>query len=312
MCLFTMVRLCLAFGLTVIMQYTLAASDFPKSEVYYPPCETSLLADSLPKNVGFYIWKTESFLSARSADERFWQPFLSYGTNHLLLSFTMRQIDILTRPEGIQQMTALIKTANAKGIRIDLLLAEPTWILPEHRHKLVEIVTRLRAIPFAAVNLDLEPNQLEDEYKLDYLLAELANTLAATISISPWPVTLSTHFRYLNKQVANTSFATLIEQSGIHEATLLVYMANPSKAITSVTPLLTTHPKLRFSIALSVEDPNDVAEVLKQESYFSMGLAGFLASIRTLQYGLIHANLTGIVLQDWRNYQTLHSNACGW
>jgi hypothetical protein len=297
----------------VIGQPTLAAMVSARSDALSSPCEVSLSADGSQKSMGFYVWKTEPFLTASSEDERFWQPYLAYGANQLLLSFTMRQIDVLTKPAAIQRMTALIKAANAKGLRIDLLLAEPTWILPEHRYKLKNIISRLSTIPFAGVNLNLEPNQLEEEgYTLDYLLPALANTLAEAVAVSPWPVALSTHFRYLNKPVTNGNFATLLERTGVHEVTLLVFMANTTNAMASVAPIIATHPKLRFSIALSVEDPNDVAEVVKQESLFSMGLAGFLTSIHALQTGLIYANLTGIVLQDWRNYQTLHKNTCDW
>ena len=86
------------------------------------------------------------------------------------------------------ELARFIETASRQGTKVDLLLDEPTWLLPERRHRLQD---RLRIIQeynrqappaaqFQAIHLDLEINQLPDwkerkaevgQYLLDTLKA---------------------------------------------------------------------------------------------------------------------------------------------
>src|SRR5256886_17253855 len=62
-----------------------------------------------------------------------------------------------------------------RGFKVELLLAEPSWILPARRSELLAIIGRLKAVPYDGLHLDLEPAQLDSApEKAPQLLGSLA------------------------------------------------------------------------------------------------------------------------------------------
>jgi hypothetical protein len=254
--------------------------------------------------IGFFVWRADAFLSVTLPDEQFWDQLQASQVNHLLISLTMPEIDALSEQTGRRQMNQFIKIANRKGIKVDLLLGEPTWILADNRRKLLDIVKRIRPIRFAGLTLDLEPNQLPG-YEIGFLLNELVNTLVDVKQISPWPVALTLNYKYINQRVGDQSLARCLEKAGINEITLMIYNNDPQHVITIAAPLLEAHPALKFSIAQSVEDPSLVDGLARDETYFENGTFEFQRRMNELSAGLTYANFNGIIVQDWMYYNAM-------
>ena len=132
-----------------------------------------------------------------------------------MLSFTAPQIEALGGEPARGRLQAFVRTAERRGFGVRLLLGEPSWILPEHRGDLIALLKALSGLPFAGVNLDLEPNQLDEAgLGTTYLLEELLKTLADAKLASPWPVALSIHPRYMAAPLGDIDFATALETPG--------------------------------------------------------------------------------------------------
>ena len=115
------------------------------------------------------------------------------GVKRLLVSFTPRQIIALqNQDEQRRNLVRLIRQAMAYNIRIEWLLAEPSWILPEHRDSLTELIKAFADIPFQGIHLDLEPDQLSvlDQAPL-WVLNRLCETVADVKKATLLPVGLS-------------------------------------------------------------------------------------------------------------------------
>lgn len=256
------------------------------------------------KALGFYVWQAESFLTPVPENDIFWEQFKLNKVNHLLISLTTDQINKLSSPPGYRKMNKMIAIANKKGIKTDLLLGEPNWILPAYRNNLVNIVKQLKANNFAGINLDLEPNQLAG-YKTDYLLRELNKTLKEVKRVSPWPIALTIKYSYMNEMVGSKDFATRLEKTGIAEATLMMYCTSTKRIIDVISPIIEAHPKLKFSIAQSIENPSVVSEISEGESHYTEGVLGFHQHMGELEMGIQYANFNGIIVQDWSNYAAI-------
>jgi len=94
---------------------------------------------------------------------------------------------------------------------VELLLGEPTWVLPQQRAKLLALIDGLRNLPFDALHLDLERGQLEKQQQSswsEYLL----QTLRAVRSRSPWPIALTTNYRELQQP----DFTARVHAAGVY------------------------------------------------------------------------------------------------
>lgn len=253
------------------------------------------------KGLGVYFWNVRALLAGTSGAQSVLERVAARGIRRVLLSLNREQIDALAGPSGRKRIIALLNRARKRNIQCDLLLGEPTWILPQHRASLLAIIKKLKAIPFGGVHLDLEPNQLDERtLGTEYLLRELLATLAEVKRISPWPVGLSLHPRYLQPAVSDRGFATRLQGLGIDEVTLMVYVTNPERVHAIAAPLLKAYPQLRFSIAQSIED-----SLSREESHFSAGRAEFKRRMERLQARFKTPNFNGIVVQAWSYYNSM-------
>src|SRR5258708_7119698 len=122
-------------------------------------------------------------------------------------------------------------------------------------------------------------------------LGALAQPLAAASAASPWPLALSLHPRDLEVEVGDGNFAQTLERLRI-SPTLMVYVANPERAVAIAEPLLGHYPGLSFSVALSLEK-----SIGPQESLWSYPLPERRRRIEQVETGLASANYTGLTLE---------------
>lgn len=250
--------------------------------------------------IGFYLWNSAPWLRAPSR-----LATLPAGTTRIALSLNAAQINSLVESLPTRrQLRRFIAKASTRNIAIELLLGEPTWVLPAGRASLLEIVNKLRRLPFAALNLDLERSQLPEADQVDWDSNAL-DTLAAAKEVSPWPLILTTHHRDLAAQ----DFIHSLWWNGIvAEAVAMIYTSRAERVIEITRPLLyaatqaaqfSTHCP-RIAIAQSMEPELD-----DSESSFSLGQTAALAHWTGIVQELNHEpGFGGIFIQSLETFES--------
>ena len=260
-------------------------------------------------NRALYMWRSTEWLTyaANEQGERKFAEMHSAGIARLLISLDGEQIHrAMADPSPLVHA---IRSTHEHGLRVDLLLGDPGWIEPGQRGQLLAIIDGLKSVPFDGIHLDLEPGQLDSSPdRLPTLLGLLAQTLTAASAASPWPLGLSIHPRDLNVRVGESSFADILLKLRV-SPTIMVYVANPDRALAIAEPLLRQHPKLAFSVALSLEK-----SLGPQESLWSYPEDERRRRIARVEARLTAANFTGLTLQledGWGNASGLARLAIG-
>ncbi len=248
-----------------------------------------------------YLWDSGPWLDGTMGCEPAVKALSDYGVGRVLMSLDKDQIESAALSEGGGSLREFLDCARKNGLKIELLLGEPTWILPTFREDLLHIVQKLKDFSFDGLHLDLEPDQLDTrKYSREYLLAELIHTLHAVKAVSSWPVGLSVHPRYFDRRAFKVCFGCGLESLGISEVVLMVYVADANKVVERVVHILKTNPDLRFSVAVSVEP-----ELSPAESFSGQGRSGLRKAVDSLQRGLVRGNFTGIVIQSWEHLEAM-------
>ena len=219
--------------------------------------------DSRRGDRALYVWKSAPWLTqadAAAADDKF-AGLRAAGVTRILVSLdAMQMAQALSDPGTLADA---VRRTHQHGISVALLLGDPHWILPQHRSDLIRIIAALRSVPFDALHLDLEPEQLaEPPQRTPALLGSLADTLAAATVASPWPIGISIHPRDLDVPVDGTPFGILLGRLRV-SPTLMIYVSNPERAIAIAAPLLQRYPDLTFRVAVSLEGSLPQAESLR-------------------------------------------------
>ena len=246
---------------------------------------------------GVYAWNSRKLFEQYSSGETFWQQLGEMNINTILLSLDGRQLKEIELPAGKMQVRSFIQQAKNRGISIGLLLGEPTWILPERRQDLLRIINNVQDLGFEVIHLDLEPNQLENtKHPIEYLLAHLLRTVQAVTRITPLPVELDLHPRYLDAATNNFCLGCGLENLDCVSVTLMVYVKNPRRVAEIVQPIMEEYPKLSFSVAQSVEP------LLSEEgSYAGVSKQKFTDALTAID-NLTDNALQSIYIQSWQDY----------
>ncbi len=249
---------------------------------------------------GVYAWNSRKLLEQALSGETFWKQLAKMKVDTILLSFDGKQLDELELPMGKKDLQNFIQQAKNRGVSIGLLLGEPTWILPEHREKLLEIISKIQDLGFEVVHLDLEPNQLENtKYPIEYLLAHLLRTVQAVTCITPLPVEIDLHPRYLDAATNNFCLGCGLKNLDCVSVTLMVYVRNPRRVAEIVQPIMEEFPELSFSVAQSVESLLSV-----EESYAGVSTQRFNDALTEID-NLTDNALQSIYIQSWQDYMDM-------
>lgn len=250
---------------------------------------------------GFYVWQSMQFRTQTETDPGFLPRLQAAGMQRVLLSLNQEQIDALVEPSARAAFADWLGQLHGQGIKVELLLGEPSWILPEHRSKLLTIITSLADLSFSGLHLDLEPDQLAvADGQGEALLKEWIATVEAAKKASPWSLGVSMHPRYFQAKKNGRDLGTILTRLGVSEVVLMVYVSNPDRVAQVVQPILKRSPGIRFSVAQSVEP-----ELPAEESHYRAGREQFAARMNRLA-GLINApNFAGLVVQDWIRWQEM-------
>jgi hypothetical protein len=249
-------------------------------------------ATAVPANRALYLWRSAEWLrnTATELGERKFGEIHSAGIARLLISLDAEQMRRATADPG--PLVRAVRSTHEHGFRVELLLGDPGWIRPEQRGGLLAIIDGLKSVPFDGLHLDLEPEQLDSAAdKLPALLGLLAQTLAAASAASPWPLALSIHPRDLDVRVGDSSFAEVLQRLRV-SPTIMVYVANPDRAVAIAAALLGHYPQMSFSVALSLEK-----SLGPQESLWSYPEDERRRRIERVETRLAAANFSGLTLQ---------------
>ncbi|MBV1913768.1 MAG: TolC family protein [Pseudomonadales bacterium] len=259
------------------------------------PTLTSPKKQSAPYAV--YLWRSHDIVN--QSDPHFWQQLQDKKVGKILLSLDAGQIIQATENPSI--IESFLSLAKQKNISVELLLGDPSWALAEHRDGLLELISKLDKLPFDGLNLDIEPDSLTPNVT-EQLVNSWLETIRLATERSPWPVSVTTHFRYLAPTQNSVCVPCELTTIGIHQASAMVFVTNPKRVIEIMIPILDAYPELRISVAQSFE-----RHLSKEESYASFSTKSSNAQLTEIQNNLEkHKNFSGIVIQSWFNFRNVN------
>lgn len=248
-------------------------------------------------NAAVYVWNAQPFLQSDTRTVALNQ-ISDAGFSRMLISFTNKQITALLSPKGKDDLDALIGAAKSRGIRIDLMLGDPTWAEAEHRGELLALIQQLRKFDFDGLHLDIEPDSLPNaSTRQPELLADLAATIKAVKEITTLPISISIHPRYLEGElgvIARQKLLTL----GLEEVVVMIYSNNPNAVAKRMSAIMTSNPNVTFSLAQSVEK-----NIPSPERYAHFTQQEFKDAMHILEDNLVMYKLNGIFIQSWEDYK---------
>lgn len=248
-----------------------------------------------------YVWHSAELLARFDQPETLLTDLRRRRVERLLLSFDADQIAALAGPEYRRRWAGLLAYLNQKSLRVELLLGEPLWILAAHRPRLLALIRDLSDLPFSAIHLDLEPDQLPIHAQgREDLGPQLLETVRAVKAQTKLPVGLSAHPRYLDPQRPDGGWGPRLAAQGVAEVVLMTYVSDPQRAAGIVKPIIEALPGLNFSIAQSLEP-----ELSPAESHVGLACEPLQARLTRLRALLPEAHGKGIVLQSWKEYEGL-------
>ncbi len=266
------------------------ASEIARPETETPPSRS---------DVAFYLWAGDALLFPGKGKD-FFVEARKEGASMVLVSFSSRGIARLRSGEGKALLEEALESARSAGIRAELLLGDPLWILPAHRKELTDLVKELDRFKFSGLHLDLEPDQLPGaENKRSELLFSLIETVREVKGVTRLPVSLSIHPRYLEGDLGALA-AKGFRAAGVHEIAVMIYSTNVQNVARRMNAILSSCPGLTFRLSVSVEK-----ELPATESFFRNGKKSFLRTLDSLQRNLTSPAFAGVLIQSWENYKEM-------
>lgn len=266
-----------------------------QSDELITPVSTQFISGQL----AVYVWNFDELITQTGL----WNKKETHAINRFLVSLDARQISLVA--DNPQSVHNFLHDAHHRKKKIELLLGDPSWILPEYRHHLIQIIHKLKAVSFDGLHLDIEPDQLESELTGKARLEEFIETIRQVAAISPWPIGISIHPRYLT-QDSSFGLCVLCElsQIGIKEITVMYYTMNIQAIVTALKSAMQQHRTLVFSLAQSLEK-----ELGSENSYAHKPRHHFINAMQHFQDQLQSSNFGGLIIQSWLDWEHyLHEN----
>ena len=212
----------------------------------------ALVAHRTPKTAGFYLWRSGELLAHPDKEKAFFEACRRWGIDRILFALNANQLKKIEEANATQ-IARFLEKAHRQGIGVEALLGEPTWLLPERRADLLRRLPSLASMPFEAVHLDIEPDQLDTNLTHRQKVRWLLETLTAAVEASPLPVGVSLHPRYLADSAENGDMGSLLKHLGLYDVAVMLYALPPEKATLRYRELLKRYPGMPLTLAVSVE-----------------------------------------------------------
>lgn len=245
-------------------------------------------------DMGVYVWNSKEVIERNQFKQSFWSLLDRLSIKHLLLSLNAEQIRTAqAQPKTLQDF---LDNASSKGVAVELLLGEPSWIEPKSRPELIKLIKGLQGFSFAGLHLDIEPDQI---YKQPLSRGQFDNwvlTMQEAAKASPWPTSISVHPRYLrDAPYHDWKLAQRLHDGGVSEIALMIFNSDPGKAASIAQPIMAETPAMHFRVAQSVEPQLDstLSHAQKRPEEFETAMRELQKKLST------QANADGVIVQAW-------------
>ena len=192
---------------------------------------------------GTYAWSIEDVVRRYNAGT-LWALLNAKHVNVVLAGFDDAYIKKCSTAPGAATMNAMIAKAQRHGVRVVLLLGDPSWIPPSGVSSLEQILHDLRRVNFAGLDLDLEPNELTG-VPVVKAFKELVSSMHAYEGASEWPVSIDVNHIYVDDAaVKKYSYCLMcgLESAGVKRVNLMTYVSDPKTVAADVGPILAKYP----------------------------------------------------------------------
>ncbi|WP_286847666.1 MULTISPECIES: hypothetical protein [Aminobacterium] len=261
--------------------------------------QTSTILTPSRKNTSVYVWNAAPFLKSETRHREL-KKLQQAGFCRILLSFDGQEIRSFSTNNSRLSLMAFLEQATYMGIQVDLLLGDPTWILPEHRMELVQLIRFFAPFPFKGVHVDLEPDSLPGAAsKRSELALELLQTLKVVRDNTDLPLSLSVHPRYLEGELGEIMGRGLVALS-MEDVAVMFYSTNVDMVTDRFGALLKKYPDLPLLLAQSVE-----SILSPRESYATLGRDILWSRIAYYNGVFQEENYRGVVVQAWKDYEEM-------
>lgn len=267
-------------------------SDIPK--LNFP----DVLSGSVEKmKAAVYVWNAQPFLQSDTRTAAL-DDIVAAGFSRVLISFTSQQISDLLSSAGRNELDNLLATAKVKGVRMDILLGEPTWAEADQREELLTLIKQMQRFDFDGIHLDIEPDSLPGgPVRREKLFEGLADTIKAVKNVTGLPLSISIHPRYLENDLGVLARQQL-SPLGLEEVVVMIYSDNPYATAQRMSAIITSNPNISFSLAQSVE-----TNIPLDESYADSTPQAFKDAMQVLADELAIYGIKGIFIQSWEDYK---------
>ncbi len=246
-----------------------------------------------PRYRAVYVWDAESLLDPdrcgptldRMLEDRF---------TRILVSFSPRELESMRAEQGIQALNAFLRMAAGRGLVVDLLMGESSWLTPAGRVELQKLLAFLRPFAFRAVQLDLDPELLPTSANRQGAEAQIIETVRVAVASAGRPVGLTLGSSSAER---GNSLMNVLARMNLTEIALVYYSTDAEAVAARFQAICRKYPALHFSLVQSVE-----SDLSRSESYFSAGVSIFGQRMRKLCFDISAGNATDLIFQSWEHY----------
>lgn len=241
-----------------------------------------------------YVWNSEALLDPKRRPTEL-QTLRKAGMEKIYLGLSAVQVSNL--PATRQVLGQLLEDAARSGLQVSLLLGEPSWIEPQQRGQLTDLLEKFHGLPFSSLHLDLEVEQLGWPVP-DQRLKDWLDTLRAASAVSQWPVEISSHHRwFVAAQAGHPCVPCALPAIGVRQVSLMIYTRNPQRSAELAGQTAKRWPDLQFRLAQSVE-----AKLPSTESWAGASAEQLQHQVAVWRDQLQPQGIVGIDWQAWRDF----------
>ncbi|MBD9396152.1 hypothetical protein [Pseudomonas sp. PDM11] len=243
---------------------------------------------------GAYIWDSVALLDANQRSGQL-NALQQAGISQLHVGLTALQVADMQRSHSA--LGDLLQAAHARGMRVTLLLGDPDWLKPRKRQGLIDLIGQLRDLPFDALHLDLEVEQLGWPVP-DQRLHDWLDTVREAKAAAPWPLNLSSHPRWFDEHADRQPCVPCeLQRLGVGEISLMIYTRNPQSSANRALAIAKQWPALKLRLAQSVEvdQPADLSWADASHTQLQQQVVNWQNALRP-------AGVGGIDWQSWTDY----------
>ncbi len=251
---------------------------------------------------GVYLWNSHALLSPDTRNQEL-ARLQHAGFTRVYVGLDADQTRRLTDTRRHLQET--LSKAARQNMQIYLLLGEPSWIEPEHRQHLLDLIRSLAGLPFTGLHLDLEVEQSGwpvPERRVENWI----DTLAAANRVSPWPLEISSHHRWFTPEAPGATCVPCgVAIAGVKGVSLMIYTTNTQRSTALAAQVASSWPRLRIRLAQSVEP-----QLADTESWAHHSRNDMQQALAQWENDLSPLGVGGVDWQDW-NYFSKQDIALG-